>query len=554
MKRAARWSCLLIFLILCTVTVWFLQCFTESKESEQSVQYIDWQSAVKIEADGSETPYTQEDYANLPEKGDSFRLTALLPADMEDGNLLFETSGLELAVELNGDQIWKSSAKTPEGAINQTQAVIPLPENATGELVMTCTVQEETVSMFPPMLRVESLAGAEASAYAYANFYGIPAGASAIVMLLVAGLFLLGVLRRRIDWSLIPLFLAAVGLTVRWISQGLGYYFLPEAVSTAFSWNGVGLLTFGMLVLFLIMNRRRDFWRYFGMAAAGSAAAFAASYLISLATDGYLSYYIRLQIDSLVQSGYYDNLLYWFTIWMTVVCAVISAYVIMRSFAKQQAEAQALNLKNQLVMDSYRAIETKMRDSAELRHELNHRILAMDALYQKGDYEALGEMLTAMKKQSDRQTYFTENFTINAILQDAASRAAKADISFQAQAHVPAELPIPENHLCELLMNMLDNALEAAEKVEDPKKRFIRFRTELKDNFLAVKCENSFTGTVLQDETKGFLTKKDKQEAHGFGMKLMEAVTEQYRSILDVSYSEDNVFTVQTALQLPKKK
>ena len=178
----------------------------------------------------------------------------------------------------------------------------------------------------------------------------------------------------------------------------------------------------------------------------------------------------------------------------------------------------------------------------------------MDALYQKGDYEALGEMLTAMKKQSDRQTYFTENFTINAILQDAASRAAKADISFQAQAHVPAELPIPENHLCELLMNMLDNALEAAEKVEDPKKRFIRFRTELKDNFLAVKCENSFTGTVLQDETKGFLTNKDKQEAHGFGMKLMEAVAEQYRSILDVSYSEDNVFTVQTALQLPKKK
>ena len=69
-----------------------------------------------------------------------------------------------------------------------------------------------------------------------------------------------------------------------------------------------------------------------------------------------------------------------------------------------------------------------------------------------------------------------------------------------------------------------------------------------------MKCENSFTGTVLQDETKGFLTNKDKQEAHGFGMKLMEAVAEQYRSILDVSYSEDNVFTVQTALQLPKKK
>lgn len=479
---------------------------------------------------------------------------ALLPTDTEERNLLFETSDLELNVELNGEKIWKSSSKTPNGAINQTQAVIPLPENASGELVMTCTVQEEMVSMFPPMPRIELLNGTEASAYAYANFYGIPAGASAIIMLLVAGLFLLGILRNRIDWSLIPLFLASVGLTVRWISQGMGYYFLPKAIVTALSWNGVGILTFGMLILFLFMNRNKNFWRYFVILTAGSAVAFTTCYLISFVTDGYLSYYIRLQIEGLVESGYCEGILYWFTIWLTMVCAVISAYVIMQSFAKQQSEANALNLKNQLIMDSYRAIETKMRDSAELRHELNHRILAMDSLYQKGNYKALGDMLTSMKMQSDHQTYFTENFTINAIMQDAASRATKANISFYAQANTPAQLPIPENHLCELLMNMLDNAIEVAEKVEDPKKRFISFKTELKDNFLAIKCENSFTGVLLQDETKRLLTKKENQEAHGFGIKLMSVVAERYNSILDFSYSDDNVFTVQTALQLPNKK
>ena len=128
----------------------------------------------------------------------------------------------------------------------------------------------------------------------------------------------------------------------------------------------------------------------------------------------------------------------------------------MRSIIEQQMETKTLRLRNEMIMKSYRTIESKITDSAAIRHEMKHKIVVLDALYQKGDYDSLGNMIEDIKEQNTHlaQTQFTENFTVNTILQDAAYRAAQSDISFEAVAYVPARLSIAENDLCELLMNM----------------------------------------------------------------------------------------------------
>lgn len=99
---------------------------------------------------------------------------------------------------------------------------------------------------------------------------------------------------------------------------------------------------------------------------------------------------------------------------------------------------------------------------------------------------------------------------------------------------------------------MLDNALEATAEVTDGK-RFVRFQIETKNGFLAVKCENSYSGKHRQDADGNYLTTKNDAETHGFGLKLMNTVAVRYHSILDIFTSEDRIFTVQTALKLPKK-
>ena len=556
MKKAARWICPVVFLVLCAAVIWFLYLFTVTDET---MTYIDWQSGVQIAQDGTETPYdVLNEYTSMPEVSGTFRFTAALPEGLGDGYLLFETSGLELSLSLSlgGEEIYSSAAVLPAETLGLSSANIPLPENAAGELTMVCTILDNSNAMFPPMVRFVPTGMYDTQSMAYANLYGIPAGLTALALLLVAGLFLLSILRQRVEWSLIPLALALVGLTFYRLVQSCGFYFLPEEAVRILSWQGFSLLAPLALAVYLMMNRRRDFWRLLGWAASWSAGALLAAYLVSLAGGWYLSGYINNAVSSLFMYGFYDGLLYWLTLWLSVACALISAYWFMRSLVRQQAETQALALKNQLILDSYRTVKQKIRDSAALRHEFRHWLTAMEALCQKEDYDGLSALLGEMKQQDAGliQTQFTENFTVNAILQDVASRAVQAGIAFDAQVHVPAELTVPESDACVLLMNMLDNALEACAKVSRPEDRFIRFKAEVKNGFFAIKCENSYAGELKEDKRGRLLTTKEEPEAHGFGLPQMSAVAERYHSLLDVSFTDDHVFIIQTALKLPKKK
>lgn len=516
------------------------------------MEYIDWQSAVQILEDGSEQSYDITDYSNLPQENGTYRFTAQLSEGLGNGHLLFEIPGEELTLSFNGEEIYHSSAATPSGAVGMAQATVFLPENTPGELVMTCTLFQGESSMFPPLLRFipENLEALEWMSYA--NYFGIPAGVAALALLLAAGLFLLSIAQKKVEWSMIPLILAMAGLMVYRLVQSCGYYFLPSWMTEALAWQGFAYLAPLALFVFLMMNRRRDFWRYLGICTAWSAGALLVCYLISLAGGWYLSRYLNQSIANLFQYGFYDGLLYWVTLWLAVVCALISLYRVLRSFVRQRAEAQTLQLKNKLVMDSYHAIEQKMRDSAAQRHEFRHQLAAMDALFQQKKFEQLGALLEQLhqKETGLAQINFTKNFTVNAILQDAAARAARAGISFDAQAHLPEKLEISESDLCVLLMNLLDNALEAASQVQPPRERWIHFKAEIVNGFLAVKCQNTYTGSLKEDGHGKLTTTKSDPQIHGFGFTQMSAVAEKYGSILDISYSDDQVFTVQTALKL----
>ena len=112
-------------------------------------------------------------------------------------------------------------------------------------------------------------------------------------------------------------------------------------------------------------------------------------------------------------------------------------------------------------------------------------------------------------------------------------------------------LQIREDDLCSLLFNMLDNALEAAAQTEQGE---ILCSMQIRRQYLAIRCENTYSGTLRTDENGELLTTKDDASDHGFGLMKMRAIAKKYGSILDISYDE-NRFTVMTALKLlPEKK
>ncbi len=544
MKRVA---CIFALAVVGGLLLWFLKSFTAA---DSSIKYVAWTSAEKIAPDGTAEDYSLGEDADFPSVGELYRFTGEV-AEGHTGELLLELSGMEATVELDGEKYLEAASVLPQDSWIMPSAAIPLPEDWSGTLTVTCRILDEQGLSFPPFARFASVGLDERATLAYANHYSLITGASALAALLVAGLFVFGIARGRTEPKLIALFAAAVLTSVHWITIGMGNDFLPESAVRLLCWDGLEIATLLLMAAYIAMNRRRSFLKPFFLLAGVSAAALGVWYVISALTGGRMSGYVNSQVEGLFGSGYFSGILYYATFSVMLICTAASAYETISDFAAQKAEKQALMLKNELIMEGYHAIEQKLRADAEARHEFSHNVTAIYSLWQSGDSEALGRMIKDLQRQNAAlsQTQFTKNFTINVILQDAASRAAKAGVSFDAQVRA-AELAIPEADLCRLLMNMLDNALEAAAGAEG--ERFVRFRAAERNGFLAIKCENSFSHELKRDEKGGLVSTKSGGQ-HGLGVRLMSETAERYGSIPDIS-AADGVFTVQTALKLPENK
>lgn len=553
-KKLLRWGGGAVLALLFLGVFAFLQLFTRA---ESAFTILEWRSAAALSADGAERPLDMDPlYQSQPElgPGEWFLFRTTLPPLGGDEELLLEISGAETALFLDGTLMLRSGSLLPEGAFGLGQVQLPLPPDAAGKTVeLRCRPLEgESLGIFPPLLRLEAAAGQDAENIAYANLYGMPAAALAVVFLLICFLFLAGLLAGTPDRSLPVLALAAAIMSAHQLATGLGYHFLPPGALSVLIWPGFEYLVPALLLTYFALNRKRAFWRRLGWCSLWAALLLGAAWLLSLAGGGYLARYLHLLLED-VAGGYIRNLLYWVTVYLVLACAGIAAWGVMEAIARARAEASALALKAELSVQNLQAIEKNDREVAALHHELKHHLTALQAMYRAGQQEEMGAYLARLSRQMDElpKVRFTENITVNAILQDAAARAAEGKISFHAAAAIPAQLPIPAEDLCCLLMNLLDNALEAAVQVPVEGDRFIRFHCHIKGGFLGVKCENSFAGMLDQDADTGkFRSTKPDADAHGFGMKQMQNVAEKYHSLLVVSYT-DTVFTAQTALSLP---
>ena len=128
--------------------------------------------------------------------------------------------------------------------------------------------------------------------------------------------------------------------------------------------------------------------------------------------------------------------------------------------------------------------------------------------------------------------YVTGNVVTDVIINDKCCRAEKAGIRFDAGFRYGGEIPVFDMGI--ILNNLLDNTVEACEKLETGK-RFIRFSLKGKKQFLLLEVENSFDGTVPVQIDEGLVLPIMKQSTlpgiiteHGIGLENVRDVAERY--------------------------
>lgn len=546
MKPAKKWLYFLPFALLCLCVLSFLSLFMEA---DIPYQHPQWESISVVEEDGSLTPAQLDEYGQPLgiEEGVRFRYTTQLTDLPKDAILLLSCSGAQVVLRLDGTETFQGTGAA-SSLITSNQISQPLPTGAeTCRLELDLLVMDPELQLYPPLVRVTSTWLEDADTMAYANLLGIPSGAYGLVFLLVCGLFLAGLAAGRRDWSLLTLACAAALLTFYQLNISCGYYFLPEQVNLLLSWRGFMVLTPLLLLAYLLLNRKRGFYRPLGVATIFAVVALLVAALVSFLQGGWLIDYL-VNMPSQLAAGYWDGLVYWVTVYLTFACAGVSAFCLFDDILKTRTEAQAVSVSHHLMTQRYQDVMEGNWKTAAMRHEWNNQVTALHLLLREGKLEdmeqKLGDMTTQLTQLAPRQ--YTGNLVIDAILQKEEARAERMGVQFHVDAVVPRELEIDEGDLCSLLFNMLDNALEAAAQAEGTKEVWLRIH--MAQGFLAIRCENTYSGVLRTDASGSLASTKPEGEAHGFGLRQMQAVAEKYHSMLDISYDGQR-FTVQTAIK-----
>lgn len=229
---------------------------------------------------------------------------------------------------------------------------------------------------------------------------------------------------------------------------------------------------------------------------------------------------------------------------LLILTSILTTIFILRhKYQKKLEDFQDSVLKKQ--RDEVQNIYQTMR---AWRHDYHNHIQSIKALLSMGKNEQLSEYLDNLESDLDSIDIAirTGNVGLDAILSSKVSIARKKKIDVNCTAKVPDQLKITDVHLCAIVGNLMDNAIEACEKIENSEKRFIRVYIGLFKSQLYISVSNS-TNQKKRKKLSELITSK--QGEHGFGLHRIDKIAERYDGYVNRK-NEPGIFATEIMLPL----
>ena len=137
----------------------------------------------------------------------------------------------------------------------------------------------------------------------------------------------------------------------------------------------------------------------------------------------------------------------------------------------------------QIQKEHYRQLSGQVERAREASHDFRQHIRTLQGLAEAEDLTAVREYLDRLEARTDslQVHVHTNHPVVDAILRFYESEAVRVGADFQISLQLPPVLNFPDDELCILLGNLLENALEACQRQTDDS-RFINLRANVRQS------------------------------------------------------------------------
>lgn len=170
-------------------------------------------------------------------------------------------------------------------------------------------------------------------------------------------------------------------------------------------------------------------------------------------------------------------------------------------------------------------------------HDLKH---AIGALRHNGAEEFAAEAERSLEKYST--IYHTGNEALDVVLTEKSMLCSAMNIKLTCLADGKKLMFIRDVDLYSCIGNALDNAITAADKVQDGEKRIISLTLSRNGGMLCLHVENYFVGELSVCGGVLKTTKEDKK-SHGFGIRSIEMIAKKYNGFVAFT-ADDGIFNL----------
>lgn len=317
---------------------------------------------------------------------------------------------------------------------------------------------------------------------------------------------------------------------------------LSEIIGAA-SWGRVASITLAQLVKFFIYDviLRVVGKDEFKLGKRGWAL------VLSVLGISFVS--ISLVQTSAMITNTYTVLL--FTAELCSMAVVVVCFYMTILLNKSQREAERLRLAAQ--QEEFRAqyaqnVKKQYEEISRVRHDMKQtNAVVMSLLMEAKADEAIEYMQRTAQRISEFDVIIdVGNDFVNAILNAKLSEAKRGGIMVlcSVDKNVTGLEAIDEVDLCNLLGNLLDNAIEACGRCSG-KQRLIELKLRARDDKYIIEVENTAPENALESN-KQLATTKDDAARHGYGIKSIKSIAEKYNGM--VNFSQDGEFFHTTAV------
>lgn len=246
-------------------------------------------------------------------------------------------------------------------------------------------------------------------------------------------------------------------------------------------------------------------------------------------------------------------------LWIWLLCAalvlaLLAGTAALTRFLTLRSTAQRLErFQNDLLARQVSEVENLYRQMRGLRHDLRNHAQTMQAYLELGKNGELERYLRELSNTMEQVDTIlrTGNVMADAILNSKLSLAESQGIAVHAKAMVPAASPIPDVALCSILGNLLDNAMEACQRIANGEERFIRVYIAPMKGQLYVSVTNSAPGLAKRENGRYLSAKpgRDRTARHGFGLLQIDRSAKACGGYVN-RQQEEGVFATEVMLPL----